>query len=741
MSAKHLDLAVAQELVDGIDSLPIGLALFDAQNRPLASNQLYRQLLAFIPQLPAPESVSDHEFVVAAADGGARWYCIRDRRTRSGGVIRLLHDITGRKTHQTELRQTQRRFHDTIECIDVGYALFDAQDRLELFNHWYHETFTALADVFKPGIDFERVIRPAGEGAQSVDTGDSPEAWARKRVAAHRQGWGLHEIHLADGRWVALRERRTEDGCTICTVMDITAQKQREDGLQAMVDNIAQAVLVIDAGRRVSASNARALAMFAVARGAERSPRTLEDFVPAAFTHALWQWYEDPAHAETGVFEHQMPAGRVIVARANRLPNGGFVISFNDVTERRQSVDRLHQSQKMEALGLLAGGVAHEFNNLLTAISGFAKLAARKTENPEFVLDCLGEINVAADRAADLTEQMLAFGHKQPLELAVFTAAKVLRGIDRMLRSLLPATIDLAVNIADEEACVWGDAGQMSQVILNLVLNARDAMPDGGRLTIGLETVTPSPDLSASKGMDPHQRYAVFYVADTGTGIEAQVLPHLFEPFFTTKEPGKGTGLGLSVVHSIVERSGGSIAIETVVGKGTKMAIYLPVAAAERDGQPGATPVLRGGNRETILLVEDEPGVRKFADAVLSGLGYRVLAADSAATAMTALAESKLQPDLLLSDIVMPGESGPQLAAALRQSHPDLRIVFITGYADRGVGKQTVLGIDSIVLRKPFSPESLSETIRAAFDDDEKAAAEDRAPLPRSALPVKSGVP
>ena len=369
----------------------------------------------------------------------------------------------------------------------------------------------------------------------------------------------------------------------------------------------------------------------------------------------------------------------------------------------QQSEAQLRQSQKLEAIGTLAGGVAHDFNNLLTVITGYTQLALLRTPAGDSMRADLKQVIEASDRAAKLTNQLLAFSRKQVFLQSVIDLAAVVEGVEPMLRRLIGETIELCVVTDAQVARIIADRGQLEQVIINLVVNARDAMPTGGVIIIRVAN-------SARK----NDQHVVLSVSDTGVGIPPGVRERIFEPFFTTKEVGKGTGLGLSTVYGIVKQSGGTIEVESEVGKGTTFTVLLPRGGDQSSAMTdGIASTAMPGGSETILLVEDEPEVRALARRTLEGLGYTVLTSVDSSDAVRL--GTTMPFDLVLSDIVMPSMSGPQVVARLADAGARPIIVYMSGYADDAIDKYE-LDSDSTFLRKPFSPAELAQTIRAAID-------------------------
>jgi two-component system cell cycle sensor histidine kinase/response regulator CckA len=391
----------------------------------------------------------------------------------------------------------------------------------------------------------------------------------------------------------------------------------------------------------------------------------------------------------------------------------GMVVTARDVTARRAMEERLRQTDRLEAVGELAGGVAHDFNNVLLVIRGYSSVLRSTLEDPQQIAD-VDEIARAADRAADLTRQLLAFGRRQVLQPRRLSLAEVISGTEPLLRGTIPESIEVRLELDDGVAPVVADPSQMEHVLVNLVVNARDAMSGHGTITVSLG----ARDLNgAEDGISPplHAgRYVVLTVSDTGAGIADDVLPHIFEPFFTTKEDGVGRGLGLSTVYGIVAQSGGGVEVRSDAG-GVAFTAYLPEATGstedERRHDAASASLARGSER--VLLVEDEDPVRELVLRVLESAGYEVLAARLPSEAERLLEEAG-HLDLLLTDVVMPEMSGYELVGRVRERRPEMRALFMSGYAHRVSGEAIAEGK---LLKKPFSPEQLARAVRTALDD------------------------
>jgi hypothetical protein len=422
-------------------------------------------------------------------------------------------------------------------------------------------------------------------------------------------------------------------------------------------------------------------------------------------------------------------AGTWVVTAASPLrnPRGdvvGAIVMFRDVTAQKQaehdleaSEAQLRQAQKMEAVGQLAGGIAHDFNNILTVICGYSGFALGSLPSDSPARADLNEVLTAGQRAATLTRQLLAFSRRQVLAPQLLDLNEVIRASWQMLRRLIAENVELTASYAADPALVRADAGQLDQIVLNLVVNARDAMPTGGKLHLATENI----DIDATSAIE-HAGVALgpyvrLRVTDTGAGMSPEVQARIFEPFFTTKEVGRGTGLGLSTVYGVVKQSGGHIEVASTPGRGTTFSILLPRIGREggsaSSASPAAEPAPRG--TETILLVEDEAPVQSFATRVLGQLGYRVLVAGDGQEALELQASHAGRIDLLLSDVIMPRVSGGELARELLRRIPGLPIVFFSGYAPDASLSSHLPAEGFTLIAKPFTAEELARAVRAAL--------------------------
>ncbi len=393
---------------------------------------------------------------------------------------------------------------------------------------------------------------------------------------------------------------------------------------------------------------------------------------------------------------------------------------MRDITERikaeeeqRKLQTELLQIQKMESIGNLAGGVAHDFNNILSAIIGFSQLALMKLPEDHPAADSLRIIYESGERAASLTRQLLAFSRKQVLEMKVVNLNTIIENVAKMLRRVIGANIVLELDLQNPIKNILADSGQMEQVLMNLLVNARDAMPSGGRVTV--ETMEVCVREKLDQTVTPGS-YAMLSVVDTGTGMSQEVQERIFEPFFTTKEVGKGTGLGLSTVYGIVKQHDGHITVRSEKGQGTRFKIYFPVVNREADGinVQKQSKLMRG--TETVLVVDDEPSIRKLLIQTMQPLGYKLLDASSGEDALKVSDEYPGAIDLLITDVVMPGMNGMQLAETLQHQRPGMRVIFMSGYTDGALVRNDMLDRKLILIQKPVTPSVVAAKVREELD-------------------------
>ena len=415
-----------------------------------------------------------------------------------------------------------------------------------------------------------------------------------------------------------------------------------------------------------------------------------------------------------------------VVLTAIHNPSG-HLIGFSKVTrdltvqkeaeiEKEGLEARLRQSQKMESIGRLAGGIAHDFNNLLTVIIGYCQMAMMGLKQDEPLLFQILEIAAAADRATALTRQLLAFSRKQVLQPTILSLNKVVAEVDHLLRPLIGEGVRLELVYAGDLGSVKADRGQLEQIIMNLAVNSRDAMPKGGRLLIRTGNVVVTSERPEATGIVPYGRYVTLEVRDAGCGMDAETKARAFEPFFTTKEQGKGTGLGLATVYGITKQSGGYIILESEPGQGTSCTLYFPIVDLLPEGSEPAernlTAAVYRANNKTILLVEDESNIRRLLQGLLATNGYKVLAAPDGEAGLVLGSSYSGSIDLLVTDVVMPKMNGADMAKRLLKKHPDLKVLYLSGYTDESIVHHGVLEPGIAFLSKPFRPQALLDRVQ-----------------------------
>ena len=436
------------------------------------------------------------------------------------------------------------------------------------------------------------------------------------------------------------------------------------------------------------------------------------------------RWMEE--HGSVQVFECQMyrkDGGKMWISINARtvLQNGAVVRfdgTFEDVTERKSLEAQLRQAQKMEAVGRLAGGVAHDFNNAIGVIVGYSALLKDRLVSDATSHRYADEVGKAGNRAASLTRQLLAFSRKQVIQPVVLNLNSVVDETEKMLRRLIGEDIDMTIIHDPKLGCVRADPGQIDQILMNLVVNARDAMPQGGKLVI--ETANADLDetnLSQHDFAKPGP-YVMLSVSDTGCGMSKETQTHIFEPFFTTKGPGKGTGLGLSTVYGIVKQSEGYVWVYSEVGKGARFKVYLPRVAAAAQRFESASDVSLPGGSETILLVEDDESMRRLTRSCLEKRGYTVLDVPNGEVAIRTVSEHRDPIHLLLTDVVMPGINGRQLSESLAIARPEMRILYISGYTADIIAERGILEPQLVLLEKPFTQQALLQKVRKVLDGE-----------------------
>jgi len=503
----------------------------------------------------------------------------------------------------------------------------------------------------------------------------------------------------------------------------ISLLNKSERMVVALLESASQAIISIDRTGKIVLANPRTEEMFGYTRE-ELLDYGIELLVPdakrAAHSHQRAAYFASPHVRPMGIGMEL--AGRrkdgtefpVEVSLSYvQIEEGTFAIAFvSDISQRKSLEEQLQHAQKMEAVGRLAGGVAHDFNNMLTVISGYNRMLLDELSPKDPLREYVEEALTAADRAADLTNQLLTFSRRQITQPRVINVNTVIRHSEKMLRRLIGEDIELVFRLSGDAGNIKVDPGHLEQAIVNLAVNSRDAMPLGGRLAVETTNVHLDENYARSHlGVKPGA-FVMIAVSDNGTGMDAGTRQRVFEPFFTTKEKGKGTGLGLATVYGIVKQAGGDIWVYSELGQGTTFKLYFPRVMEASTEEPVSDVLQPANSMETVLVVEDEQSVRDLTVKMLERLGYRILTAASGPEAIEISRGHAGPIALMLTDVVMPNMSGRQLADALRPQRPDMKVLFLSGYTEDTIVNHGVLDPNVQFLPKPFSREVLARKMR-----------------------------
>jgi two-component system cell cycle sensor histidine kinase/response regulator CckA len=653
---------------------------------------------------------------------------ILDEAGQIVAVAGTFHDISHQRRLEAALRENEEWLRLAFDAAELGTWQHDLRSNRVQFDARAQRQYGSA----QPNLSIEEVL-----ALVHPDDVESIHETARQMLDPASNGRGTIEYRVIhpDGavHWLAVqvRVRFAGTGATrrpalfVGASHDITARKAAEAALiqsEALYSTIVRnlpdaAILVVEQNLRYVLAEGPALALLGLSRDqveghtpAEVLDANMAALVEERYRRALAgeELTVECAYGDRTLWTRYVPlrddGGRV---------QGAMELAF-DITPRKALEGQLLQVQKMESIGHLAGGIAHDFNNLLTAIGGYADLAMAELPPKSTIHSDLVEIQHAVDRASALTSQILAFARRQRLTMRPLDLNELVANLEKLLRRLINENIQLVTQLAPSLAPVMADPGQIEQVLVNLAVNARDAMPDGGTLTI--MTTNIAMDTRYAHLELPAGSYVVLTVRDTGIGIAPQARPHLFEPFFTTKSPGQGTGLGLATCYGIVKQHNGAIWIDSELGHGTAVKVYLPRSGrGTADQAQGDPAIVLARGTETVLLAEDEPTVRALAARVLRACGYTVLEANDGEEAARVAATYAPRPiHLLLSDVVMPRLGGLATAERVRAVYPRIRVIFMSGYT--GISRPPEFTGDAPLVRKPFSPAELAREVRAMLD-------------------------
>ncbi|MGC8834947.1 MAG: PAS domain S-box protein, partial [Armatimonadota bacterium] len=676
-----------------------------------------------------------YEFKILTKFGEEKWVDTAAVLTEWKGkpaVVATIFDITERKRAEEDLRESERRFAELFDnASDVVYV-HDLDGNILALNR-AGEIITGYSREEALTMNISQVVAP--EYLQTV----------REMVDAKLRGQPrtTYEVQLIkkDGTRIFVEISSQiiyQNGKPFAVegvARDVTERKKIEaerDRLIMALEHSADAIVITDADANIQYVNPAFERITGYSREEVlgKNPRILKSGKHGPeFYKGMWDTISR-GDVWTGRITNRKKDGSLYMERctiSSVRDSSGQIVNYvavkRDITERVALEERLRQSQKMEAVGQLAGGVAHDFNNILTAISGYSDLLLRNLKDGDPKRTYAAEIKKASERAAALTQQLLAFSRRQVISPKVVNLNNVVKDMARMLERIIGENIDLVTLLSEDLWNVKVDPSQIEQVIMNLSVNAKDAMPNGGKLII--ETANVHLDEEYAKIHAPLQPgpYVMLAVTDTGCGMDAETLSHVFEPFFTTKEKGKGTGLGLATVYGIVKQSDGYIWVYSEPGKGTTFKIYFPPVWEELSEEDTSEhPVSDLTGKETILLVEDETSVRQLLKNVLEMHGYKVLDAGNGEDALAAADEYEGDIHLLITDVVMPGMGGPALSEKLLQTRPNMKVIYMSGYTNDALLHRGDLKEGTVYLQKPFPLTSLAEKAREILNGSGESA-------------------
>jgi two-component system cell cycle sensor histidine kinase/response regulator CckA len=680
-----------------------------------------------------------HEEIILRKDGVHRYFDLHlssfyDRQGHFTGRVIVLGEITERKQAEEALKESEKRF---AAARGVNDGLWD-------WNLKTNEVYFSPRWKSILGYEGGEITNDPDEWFSRVHPEDIDRVKAD--VSAHLEGVtshfeNEHRILHKDGtyRWMlsrglVIQEKEEAPTRMAGSQIDITPLKQAEESLRLFekaVETLQIGLTITDSKGKIIYSNPAEAAMhgYQVEELIGQDVRVMAPRViwnPMTTNQLLkrksWRRESVNVRKDGSIFPVQLMS--VVVPNVDGDPYG-VITTCEDITDRKQAEEevasleeQLRQSQKIEAIGRLAGGIAHDFNNLLTVIKGYSELSLTELSKDDPVKENIEDIQRATERAGNLTRQLLAFSRRQILEMRVLDLNDLLRDLEKMLRRIINEDIEMVTLLADDLGKIKTDPGQIEQVVMNLVVNAKDAMPNGGKLIIETANVELEEEyIRTHIGVKPGT-YVMLSVSDTGAGMSPEVRERIFEPFFTTKEVGKGTGLGLSTVYGIVNQSGGNIWVDSHLGQGTTFKIYLPkVDDSIKTLRPSLAPAAGSHGFETILLVEDDGMVRTLARTILEKNGYNVLEAGNGVEALRVVQEHATESiHLMVTDIIMPGMNGQKLAKHLVPLHPEMKILYMSGYTDTVIVHHSVLDPGANFLQKPFTPEVLASKVRQVLD-------------------------
>ena len=711
----------------GVDVVLLDLGLPDSQG--LATFERTRRGTTTEPIIVI-SGLDDEQVALEAVRAGAQDYLIKSR-IEGHLLARVIRYAIERQRTQTQLRWLTL----AVDQSPASVFITDPQGTIRYVNQRFPEItgYSAVEAIGKTPRILKSGVTPPEYYQHLWQTILGGKTWRSEIQNRRKNG----EVYWDAVTVSPIRDHRGEIAHFLAVQEDITERKQAdhtlresERRLRTLFETVNLIVLGLDANGAVEYVNPFFLNLTGYRSDEvfgkdwfrllpERQQPTMRDLFQELLEHGKFSpHYESPIVTKGGE-ERMIAWNNTVLQDASGRPTGTLSIG-EDVTERSRLEAQLRQAQKMEAIGRLAGGVAHDFNNVLTAVFGYVDLLREDLPAGSAAQGDLAEVRKAAERAAGLTRQLLAFSRRQVLEAVVLNLNDLVEELGKMLGRVIGEDVELRLTLGKDIGNVRADPGQLHQVIMNLVVNARDAMPKGG--TLILETA--NAELAAQYTELHHPvapgSYVMLAVSDTGAGMTPEVKARIFEPFFTTKERGKGTGLGLSTVYGIVKQSGGYVWAYSEPGRGTTFKIYLPRVDAPAQGLQRAPEPSSVAGTETVLIAEDDTILLPLVRGLLEKLGYRVLEAANAAEALEGARRHRGPIHLLVADVVMPGASGRDLARELNETRPETKVLYVSGYTDDAIVHHGMLEEGLNFLQKPFTPGALARKVREVLDAEPK---------------------
>jgi PAS domain S-box-containing protein len=665
---------------------------------------------------------------------------VHDDAGRFHGVVATVEDVTERRRREAEREERDRRYRALFDTIHLGVVYQDAEGRILGANPAAERLLGVSVEQMMDRTSSDPRWRAVHEDGSEFPGEEHPS------MKALRTGEQVQDVILGmfhpgreEYRWLKVNavpqfREGDERAYQVYTSFEDVTEKRRaeEEALRserrarAVYESLPIATFLFERrdGEMVLVDHNTAGVRFTgrdVLRLTGKSMTEIMEMRPEMPDTLLYNLERviDEKRSMRREVEYPDPDGngmRHLVMHYGFVPPESVIVHAEDVTDQKQTEEQLRQAQKMEAVGRLAGGIAHDFNNLLTAINGYAALAMDVLDESEPVREDVAEIRKAGKRATALTRQLLAFSRRQVLKPEVLCLDTVVKELEGMLARLLGEDIELVTSLDAPDATVKADRGQLDQVILNLAVNARDAMDGGGTLLIETRTQDLDEHYASQHVAVTPGPYVMLSITDTGQGMDDVTLSQVFEPFFTTKELGKGTGLGLSTVYGIVKQSGGNIWAYSELGRGSTFKVYLPRVDGKARRASSSVPPVQARRKTTVLVVEDEPSVLELTRRILSAAGYDVRTAVSPRDALAICEDDRCDVDLMITDVVMPDMHGKELADRAARILPGLRVLFMSGYTDDAVTRQGVVGLGTRFIEKPFTAAELTARVRAMLE-------------------------